>query len=121
MNNNLSLIGHVGNEPEVRFFETGNKLVKFSLAVKDYSNRDSAAKADETMWITVESWNKVADRVLESITKGREISATGRLAINTFAKQVGQEKLDVSLPVMKLSGFHLCGANPKAKKTTKAK
>jgi single-strand DNA-binding protein len=121
MNNNLNLIGHVGSEPEVRTFETGNKLVKFSLAVKDYSNRDNAEKSEETMWITVESWNKVAERVLESVTKGREISASGRLAINTFAKQKGQEKFDVSLPVMKLSGFHLCGAKPKAKKVATAK
>ncbi|MDP3508063.1 MAG: single-stranded DNA-binding protein [Candidatus Melainabacteria bacterium] len=122
MNNNLNLIGHVGNEPEVRTFETGNKLVKFSLGVKDFSNRDNANKAeDATMWVTVESWNKVGERVLEQVTKGREISASGRLAINTFAKQVGQEKFDVSLPVLKLSGFHLCGAKPKTKKVAAAK
>ena len=52
MNNNITLVGHVGQTPRSKNFDdTGNKVVKFSVAVKEYS-----ANADEekTMWIDVD-------------------------------------------------------------------
>lgn len=109
MNNSLNLVGRVGIEPEVTHFESGKKLVRFTVAVREYNAKE---KKIETMWINVEAWNKTADLILASVKKGREISVTGRLALNVYSKKVGDEMVPMTKPLVRLTGFHLCGANP---------
>jgi single-strand DNA-binding protein len=114
MNNTLNLIGHVGQVPEVRTFDSGNKLAKFLLAVTEFGAKDEPKK---TMWVVVEAWNSAADRVIANVTKGREVAVSGRLAINTYTVEVGDQKIEQNKPVLRMSGFHLLGAKPK--KSTK--
>ena len=117
MNNQLTIIGRVGQDPRaVSFADTGNKVVKFSLGVTEYSNKRDEEK---TLWIDVDCWNGLGDRVLQNITKGREVLLTGRLAMNTFTKEVDGKTIEVHKPILKLSSFHLCGPKPgKADKTS---
>ena len=110
MNNTISVIGYVGQQPHsISFGDTGNKVVKFSVAVKEFS-----ANTDEnkTLWIDCDAWNGIGDRVLKSVTKGREILVHGRLALSTFSKEVNGVKVEVTKPVIKLTSFHLCGRKP---------
>lgn len=110
--NQVTLIGRVGQAPSVvSFSDTGNKVVKFSLAVKEYSgNRDE----DKTLWFDVDAWNGLGDRVLETITKGREVGISGRLSLSTFNKEVDGVTVEVTKPVIKLTAFHLCGKKPES-------
>ena len=108
MNNNLTIIGHVGQAPRaVSFANTGNKVVKFSIAVKEFSNNE-----ESTLWIDVDAWNGLGENVLATITKGREVVLNGRLAINVFTKEVNGVKTEVHKPILKLLSFHLCGPKP---------
>jgi len=110
MNNTVMIVGHVGQNPHaVSFGDTGNKVVKFSVAVKEFS---SNTDEDKTMWIDVDAWNGLGERALKTITKGREVVVQGRLAIATFQKEVNGAKVQMTKPVIKLTSFHLCGKKP---------
>jgi single stranded DNA-binding protein len=112
MNNQITLIGRVGQNPtSTTFTDSDNKVAKFSLAVADYTSKTDNP---EPMWIDVESWNGLADRVLKTITEGREVAISGRLSISKYTKEVNGVKVKMQRPVVKLSGFHLCGAKPKS-------
>jgi single stranded DNA-binding protein len=112
MNNQITIVGHVGQAPHtVTFGDTGNKVVKFSVAVKEFS---SNTDEDKTMWIDVDAWNGLGERVLKTITKGREVVVNGRLAISTYPKEVNGVKVQMTKPVIKLTSFHLCGKKPAA-------
>ena len=116
MNNSITLVGHVGKDPQAKTFgDTGNKVVKFSVAVKEYSSNTDEEK---TMWIDVDAWNGLAERVLMTITKGREVVIQGRLAISTYPKEVNGETVQMTKPVVKLTSFYLCGPKPSAKDET---
>lgn len=55
MNNAITIVGHVGQNPHsVSFGDTGNKVVKFSVAVKEFSPNSDEEK---TMWLDVDAWN----------------------------------------------------------------
>lgn len=85
MNNQITVIGHVGQKPQViSFGDTGNKVVKFSVAVKEYSANTEEQK---TLWIDCDAWNGLGDRVLKHMTRGREVVVTGRLALSTYTKE----------------------------------
>ena len=110
MNNQITVIGHVGQAPTSKLFtDTSNKVVKFSVAVKDYSSK---SEEDKTMWIDVDAWNGLGELILSTVTKGREVSVTGRLAISTYSKDINGTSVQMSKPVIKLTGFHLCGKKP---------
>ena len=112
MNNQINLVGHVGQNPHsVSFSDTGNKVVKFSIAVKMYSSKSDEQK---TLWFDVDAWNGLGDRVLELVTKGRELVLSGRLDISSYTKDINGEKVQFTKPVVKLASFHLCGPRPKA-------
>ncbi len=112
MNNSITVVGHVGRDPIAKSFgDTGNKVVKFSIAVKEYSANSDEAK---TLWIDVDAWNGLGDRVLQAITKGREVVVNGRLSVNTYSKDVNGVVVQMTKPVIKLSSFHLCGKKPAA-------
>ncbi len=111
MNNSLTLVGHVGQAPQIKIFAGGGKLAKFSVAVKEYSSKTDQTT---TIWIDVDAYENVANRVQQTITKGREVVLHGRLSINVYEKTVNDVLVKVSKPVMKLTSFHLCGRKPVA-------
>ena len=110
MNNQITIVGHVGQAPtSVSFKDSDNKVVKFSVAVKEFSNKTDEVK---TMWLDVDAWNGLGERVLETITSGREVVVTGRLAISEYTKEVNGVKVKMSKPLIKLTSFYLCGKKP---------
>lgn len=110
MNNSIIIVGYVGQNPKtVSFGDTGNKVVKFSVAVKEFS---SNADEQKTMWLDVDAWNGIGARVLSTITRGREVVVHGRLALTTYNKEVNGEQVQMTKPVIKLTSFHLCGKKP---------
>lgn len=118
MNNSITICGHVGQNPHTVSFEgSDNKVVKFSVAVREFSNNKDE---DKTLWIDVDAWNGLGDRALKTITKGREVVIQGRLAISTYTKEVNGQKVQMTKPVIKLASFHLCGKKPGASEDLQA-
>jgi single stranded DNA-binding protein len=116
--NQVTLLGYVGQVPTVRTFEdTGNKLVKFSLAVKEYNPKSDTEK---TLWFDVAAWNGLADRVEQYVTNKRQVLVTGRLSLETFDKEINGVTVEVTRPVIKLSAFDLCGKKPEPSESTVA-
>lgn len=116
MNNSITLVGHVGQAPtSVSFDDTGKKVVKFSLAVKEFSSNTDEEK---TLWIDVDAWGGLGDRVFATVTKGREMVVIGRLALSQFHKEINGVSVPMTKPLVKLSSFHLCGKKPIEEKTT---
>lgn len=112
MNNFVSVVGHVGKNPSVKLFDTGKRLAKFSIAVKEYSpNREEPI----TLWFDVDAWEGLAERVQKTITQGREVVLAGRLSTSTYTKEENGIKMQITKPVIKLTSFFLCGKKPVAK------
>jgi single-stranded DNA-binding protein len=113
MNNQFNCIGRIGQQPRaVSFPDTGNKVVKFSIAIADYTAKSD--DDDDTLWIDCDAWNGLGERVLQTITKGREVFLSGRLVINKFTRDENGKTIEVHKPVLKLTSFHLCGPKPAA-------
>jgi single-strand DNA-binding protein len=118
MNNSITLIGHVGQSPKaISFTSSDKKLVKFTIAVKEFSSSNE----DKTLWVDVEAWNDLGQRVLDHITKGREVAIQGRLAVTSYTKSNDGKTVEVTKPIVRLTSFHLLGKKPEAKAASDAK
>lgn len=115
MNNSITIVGNVGKNPVSKTFgDTNNKVVKFSVAVKEYTSKSDEEK---TQWFDVDAWNGLGERCLQLVTKGREVVATGRLAMNSYEKVEDGITVRVTKPIIKLTGIHVCGPKPVSDET----
>jgi single-strand DNA-binding protein len=78
--NQVTLVGRLARDPDVRTTEGGVTRAWFVLAVaRPYVARDGDREAD---FISVVAWRQLAGIVGEHLSKGRLIGVTGRLQVN---------------------------------------
>jgi len=84
--NKVFLCGHVGQPPEVKTFEGGNKVALFSLATNEsYRNKDGE-KVTQTEWHKVQAWGKLAGIVEQYVDKGSNLLIEGKIKTRSYDK-----------------------------------
>jgi single-strand DNA-binding protein len=93
MINKVILIGNLGKDPEVKYTQTGTAICSFSLATTRRWQTKDGEKKEETEWVYIEAWSKLAELCGEYLAKGRQAYVEGRLKTDKWTdKQSGQEK-----------------------------
>lgn len=82
--NNVSLLGRLGRDPELRFFDSGSCKARFSLAVDNRVKRDGEWVKEAT-WVECEAWGKLAsDVIAEYCRKGTQVAVSGSLKVEQW-------------------------------------
>ena len=92
MRNKVQLIGHVGQEPEIKTFDGGKKVVNFTLATNEVDKNEKGEKVEQTEWHRVSAWGKVADIIEKYVTKGKEIAIEGKLTHRSYDDKNGEKR-----------------------------
>jgi len=87
LKNSVQLIGRLGNEPEVRHFDSGKKMATFSLATNETYYNNKGEKVEDTQWHNVVVWGKKAEVVENYLKKGSEIALEGKLINRSYEKE----------------------------------
>lgn len=91
LRNKVQLIGNVGDTPKAHTFESGKKVIRFSLATNDYYLKDGE-KVQQTQWHNVVAWGKQADIIEKYVFKGSEIAIDGKLTSRSFENEGGEKQ-----------------------------
>ena len=82
--NRAVLIGHVGKDPEIKTFSSGNKVANITLATSErYKDRDGNQK-EETEWHTVQAFGKLADIVEQYVRRGYLLYVDGKIRTRSY-------------------------------------
>ena len=92
MKNRVQLIGHVGQEPEIKNLEGGKKLANISIATNEVYYKDNGDKVEKTEWHRVTAWGKTAEIIEKYVTKGKEVAIEGKLATRSYDDKDGNKK-----------------------------
>lgn len=92
MKNSVQLIGHVGQEPEIKNLVGGKKLANISIATNEVYYRENGDKVEKTEWHRVTAWGKTAEIIERFVTKGKEIAIGGKLAHRSYDDKEGNKK-----------------------------
>ena len=92
MKNKVQLIGNVGNDPEIKTFDGGKKVVNFTLATNESYKNDKGEKVEQTEWHRVSAWGKTADIIEQFVTKGKEIAIEGKLTHRSYDDKNGEKR-----------------------------
>jgi len=92
LKNKVQLIGHVGNDPEIKTFDGGKKLAKLSIATNESYKNEKGEKVEETQWHNLVAWGKTADIIEKYVVKGKEIAIEGKLAHRSYEDKNGEKR-----------------------------
>lgn len=89
--NKVILVGNLGKDPEVRHFENGGSLARFSLATSEsYIKKDTNEKVTTTEWHTVVTRGGLAAKVVEPfLKKGNSVYIEGKLRTRSWEDKDG--------------------------------
>ena len=90
--NRVTLIGNLGQDPEMKTTETGKKLTHFTLATKDGYKNAEGQRVNETTWHNIIAWNGLADIAGKYLKKGKEVAVEGRIVYRTYEDKKGVTK-----------------------------
>jgi len=113
LRNNVKLIGRLGQDPEVKTLEKGNKFAKFSLATSDSYVAKDGSKQELTQWHNIVVWGNLAVICEKYLKKGKEIAIDGRLTYRTWEDKFGTRHTSSEIVA---SEMLFVGANTEAKK-----
>ncbi|CCG54487.1 Probable single-stranded DNA-binding protein [Flavobacterium indicum GPTSA100-9 = DSM 17447] len=92
MKNSVQLIGHVGQDPEIKNLEGGKKLANITLATNEVYYRDNGDKVEKTEWHRISAWGKTAEIIERFVTKGKEIAIEGKLTHRSYEDKDGNKR-----------------------------
>ena len=92
MKNRVQLIGHVGNDPEIKNLEGGKKVANLTIATNDSYKNEKGEKVEQTEWHKVVAWGKIAEIIEKYVTKGNEIAMEGKLTHRSYEDKTGEKR-----------------------------
>ena len=92
LRNKVSLIGRLGNNPEVVNLQNGNILTRFRVATNESYKDKQGEWKQQTQWITINTWGKLARQAEKVLEKGQEIFLEGKLVSNSYESSQGEKR-----------------------------
>jgi single-strand DNA-binding protein len=92
LRNKVQLIGNLGQDPEIRTFENGRAVARFSLATKESYRDAEGKKVTETQWHNLIAWGNLAKIIQKYLIKGSEVAVEGKLTHRTFEDKEGKKR-----------------------------
>ena len=95
----FTIEGRVGQDPELKYFQSGSCKVQLSLAVNRLGVKRDDPNAPPPDWFKAEFWGPDAEEVTNAISKGDLLRVSGRIRTETWTDRNQQQRTDVLIRV----------------------
>jgi len=96
--NKVMLIGHLGDEIKMHYFEGGGCIGRFPLATNEtYTNKQTNEKVTNTEWHNVVVRNKAAEICEKYLTKGDKVYIEGRIKTRKWQDDKGMDRYSTEI------------------------
>ena len=104
--NKVILVGRLGNDPDVKAMQNGDKVVLFSLATSDrWKDKMSGEQKERTEWHRVVIYNEAIGRIAEQyLKKGSKVFLEGQLQTRKWEDKDGIEKYTTEVVLQNFNG-----------------
>ena len=98
--NKVMLIGHLGDDVKMNYFEGGGSIGRFPLATNEtYTNRQTGERVSNTEWHNVVVRNKAAEVCEKYLSKGDKVYVEGRLKTRQWQGEDGNMRYTTEIQV----------------------
>ncbi|WP_272673603.1 single-stranded DNA-binding protein [Providencia sp. PROV169] len=110
--NKVILIGHLGQDPEIRYMPTGGAVANLTLATSEaWRDKQSGEMREKTEWHRVCIFGKLAEVAGEYLKKGSQVYIEGSLQTRKWQDQSGQDRYTTEVVVNIGGSMQMLGGN----------
>lgn len=101
--NQVTLIGRVGQDPEIRFTQNNDAIANLSVATSEqWKDKQTGEKKEATEWHRCVAYRKLAEIIGEYVKKGSLVYLQGKLKTRKWQGQDGVERYTTEIIVNEL-------------------
>ena len=98
--NKVMLIGHLGDDVKMHYFDGGGSIGRFPLATNEsYTNKTTGEKVNNTEWHNIVVRNKAAEICEKYLSKGDKIYIEGRIKTRKWTAEDGSDRYSTEINV----------------------
>jgi len=99
MANEVTLVGNVGQDPEIRKTTSGDNIANISLATSERWKNKQGEQQEKTEWHKVVVFGKLADVVQKYVNKGDKLYFRGKLQTRKWQDKEGQDRYSTEVVI----------------------
>lgn len=89
----LTIVGNLGRDPEMRFTPSGKAVTNFSMAVNTRWTNSDGEPGERVTWYSVACWGRLAEITNEYLAKGRKVMVVAsRIEAEAYIDSEGQPR-----------------------------
>lgn len=120
--NRVIIIGHLGNDPEIRTMQTGEQVANITVATSEsWTDKNSGEKKTQTEWHRIVLYRRLAEIAAQYLHKGSQVYVEGRLKTRKWQDSNGQDRYTTEIQGDNLQMLGSRQDEPKQAKSSKAK
>lgn len=122
MDINITIVGNLTSDPELRFTPAGHAVANFTVAANSrvYDKNTEEWKDADSVFLRCSIWRQAAENVAETLEKGMSVILTGKLKQRSYETKEGEKRTSFEVDVDDI-GPSLRGATAKVLKMTHRK
>ena len=94
----ITLIGNLGRDPEMRYTPSGVAVTNFSVATSRSWTGQDGQRQEKTVWFRVAAWRRLAETCNQYLTKGQRVLVVGELEEpSTWTDQAGNTRASLEI------------------------
>jgi single-strand DNA-binding protein len=90
--NKAILVGYVGNDPEVKYLDSGTPVANFRLATSENYTNKTGEKVTQTEWHNIVLWRGLASIAEKYVKKGTQLFIEGRIRTRSWDDRDGNKR-----------------------------
>ena len=94
--NQITLVGNLTRDPELKFTQTGKAQTRFSIAVNRRWQKNGEWE-EQVSYFDVTCWAILAENVANGVTKGARVIVTGRLEQRSWETKEGEKRSTIEV------------------------
>jgi single-strand DNA-binding protein len=96
--NNVSIVGNITRDPELRFTPSGQATASFGVAVnRRWQNRQTQEWEEAVSFFDVVCWAQLAENAAQSLSRGSRVVVTGRLDQRSWENDQGEKRSKIEI------------------------
>lgn len=97
MYQSTTIIGNVGNDPEMRYTQNGKAVTSFTVAVNKTWTGADGQKQEKATWFKIACWEKLAEITAQYVHKGDKILVVGEVSTQAFTDKSGEHRASLEI------------------------
>ena len=94
--NNVTIVGNLTSEPELRFTAGGKGVTSFGVAV-NHRYQVNGEWQEKTSFFNVTAWDQLGENAAASLSKGTRVIVNGRLEVREYETREGEKRTSVDI------------------------